>query len=115
MGVRNPAGAITRRGFLEGEKTASGITHGSSYPILNRNEKLEWVIGFQKHQRDAYVKQAPVFGYLMLGHFYTEVFRLFQIADTTNLNGMADVCMRLANQWRILQRSVRPVTVEIPR
>jgi hypothetical protein len=79
-------------------KTASGITHGSSYLILSRNEKLEWVIGFQKHRWDPYVKQAPVFGYLMLGHFYTEVFRLFQIADTTNLNEMADVCMRLANQ-----------------
>lgn len=79
-------------------KTASGITHGSSYPILSRNEKLEWVIRFQKHQWDRYVKESPVFGYLMLGHFYTEVFRLFQIPDTTNLNEMADVCMRLANE-----------------
>jgi hypothetical protein len=79
-------------------KTASGITHGSSHPILSRNEKLEWVIRFQKHQWDRYVKESPVFGYLMLGHFYTEVFRLFQIADTTKLNEMADVCMRLASQ-----------------
>jgi len=78
-------------------KTASGITHGSSYPILSRNEKLEWVIGFQKRKWDRYVKESPVFGYLMLGHLYTEVFRLFQIPDTTNLNDMADVCMRLAD------------------
>jgi hypothetical protein len=78
-------------------KTASGITHGSSYPILSRNEKLDWVICFQKHQWDHYVKESPVFGYLMLGHFCTEVFRLFQIPDTTNLNEMADVCMRLAD------------------
>lgn len=79
-------------------KTASGITHGSSYPILSRNEKLEWVIGFHKHQWDRYVKESPVFGYLILGHFYTEVFRAFQITDPTNLNEMADVCMRLANE-----------------
>jgi hypothetical protein len=44
------------------------------------------------------VKESPVFGYLMLAHFYTEVFRLFQIPDTTNLNEMADVSMRLANE-----------------
>ena len=78
-------------------KTASGITHGSSYPILSRDEKLEWVIRFQRNMWDRYVKESPVFGYLMLGHFYTEVFRLFQISDTTNLNEMANVCMRLAN------------------
>lgn len=78
-------------------KTASGITHGSSYPILSRNEKLEWVIRFQKHQWDRCVKDSPVFGYLMLGHFCTEVFRLFQIADTTNFNEMADVCLNLAS------------------
>jgi hypothetical protein len=39
-------------------KTASGITHGSSYPILTRNEKLEWVIQFQRHQWDRYVKES---------------------------------------------------------
>jgi Family of unknown function (DUF5677) len=78
-------------------KTASGITHGSSYPILSRDEKLEWVIRFQRNEWDRYVKESPVFGYLMLGHFYTEVFRLFHISDTTKLSEMADVCMRLAN------------------
>jgi hypothetical protein len=79
-------------------KTASGITHGSSYPILSRNEELEWVIGFQKHQWDRYRKESPVFGYLMLGHFYVEVFRLFQISDVANLNEMADVCVRLTRE-----------------
>jgi hypothetical protein len=79
-------------------KTASGITHGSSYPILSRNEKLEWVIGFQKHQWNRYVKESPAFGYLMLGHFYVEVFRHFQIADTSHLNEMSDVCVKLMNE-----------------
>jgi hypothetical protein len=79
-------------------KTASGITHGSSYPILSRNEGLEWVIGFQKHQWDRYVKESPVFEYLMLGQFYTEVFRVFEIVDTTYLDKMRDVCMRLTNE-----------------
>ncbi len=78
-------------------KTASGIIHGSSYPILSRNEKLEWVVAFQKHRWDRYVKESPIFGYLMLGIFYTEVFRLFQIADTTNLNELEGVCARLAD------------------
>ena len=79
-------------------KTASGITHGSSYPILSRDEKFEWVIGFQKKKWDRYVKESPVFGYLMLGHFYTEVFRLFQVSDTSNLDEMANVCMKLADE-----------------
>ena len=76
-------------------KTASGITHGSSYPILSLNEKREWVVGFQKGQWDRYVKESLVFGYSMLDLFYLDVFRLFQIADTINLNQMRDVCMRL--------------------
>jgi hypothetical protein len=76
-------------------KTASAITHGSSYPVLSRNKNLEWVIGFQKHQWDRYVKESLVLGYSMLTDFYNEVFRLFQIADSTNLNAMHDVCMKL--------------------
>jgi hypothetical protein len=80
-----------------GYKTASGIIHGSSYPILSRNEKLEWVVVFQKHRWDGYVKESPIFGYLMLGIFYREVFRFFQIADTTNLNELEGVCARLAD------------------
>lgn len=78
-------------------KTASGIVHGSSYPILSRNEDLEWVIGFQKHRWDRYVKESPVFGYLILGICYTEVFQFFQIADAANLHELARVCTRLAD------------------
>src|SRR5581483_4212225 len=66
-------------------KTASGITHGSSYPILSRDKKMEWVIGFERSKGNRYVKESPVFGYLMLVPFYMEVFRLFQIHDRSNL------------------------------
>jgi len=77
-------------------KTASGITHGSSYPILSRDKKMEWVIGFERSKWNRYAKESPVFGYLMLVPFYMEVFRLLQISDTSNLNEMADVSMKLA-------------------
>jgi hypothetical protein len=76
---------------------ASGIVHGSSYAILNRNEKDEWIIGFQKYRWDRYVKEAPVFGYLMLLPLYTEVSQLFQVADQRNLNEMEQVCVKLHN------------------
>ena len=78
-------------------KTASGITHGSSYPILSRSESLEWAIGFHRHNWDRYVKESPVLGYSMLCQFYIEVFPLLQIADTANLDEMAKVCARLTN------------------
>jgi len=78
-------------------KPASGIIHGSSYPILSMGENLEWIVAFQKHKWDRYLKESPVFGYSMLCQFYTEVFRLFQIADTTNLDEMDKLCTRLTN------------------
>lgn len=78
-------------------KTASGIVHGSSYPIMNRNENEEWAIGFQRHKWDRYVKESPVLGYSMLCQLYLEVFPFLQIGDTTNLNEMEKVCARLTN------------------
>jgi uncharacterized protein DUF5677 len=79
-------------------KTTSGITHGSSYPILSRNKKLEWVIGFNRAMWDRYIKESVFFGYLMLGQFFVEIFRLFQISDTAQLDAMADVCMKLMQE-----------------
>jgi len=77
-------------------KPASAIIHGSSYPILNRNDGPEWVIAFERQRWDRYVKGSPVYGYLMLRVFYAEVFRLFQIADTTHLGEMDEVCARFS-------------------
>ncbi len=78
-------------------KPASAITHGSSYPILSRNGNQGWEIGFQRHKWDRYVKESPVLGYSMLCQLYLEVFPLFQIADTTDLDEMAKVCARLTS------------------
>jgi Family of unknown function (DUF5677) len=76
-------------------KTTSGITHGSSYPILSRNENLGWAIGFRKQRWEVYLKESPAFGYSILWHLYQDVFRLFQITDTRNLDEMGKVCARL--------------------
>lgn len=78
-------------------KTASAISHGSSYPILSRNEKLEWVIGFKKEFWVRYEIESWRFGYLMLAPFFVEVFSLLQIRDLAHLDAMFDVGKRLVN------------------
>ena len=72
-------------------KTASAISHGGSYPILSRNEKLEWVIGFNKKNWERYEKESWRFGYLMLAPFFVEVFHLLWITDHAHLNAMFEV------------------------
>jgi Family of unknown function (DUF5677) len=78
-------------------KTASAISHGSSYPILSRNDKLEWVIGFKKEFWLRYERESWMFGYLMLAPFLVEVFGLLQIRDLTHLNAMFDVGNKFLN------------------
>lgn len=79
-------------------KTASAISHGSSYPILSRNEKLEWVIGFKKEFWVRYERESWRFGYLMLAPFLVEVFGLLQMRDLSHLNAMFDVGKKFLNE-----------------
>ena len=79
-------------------KVTSGITHGSSYPILSRDENLEWLIGFRRADWHRYVKESVVFGYLMLGYLFTEAFHLFYLTDVKTLDNMANIAMKLMSE-----------------
>jgi hypothetical protein len=79
-------------------KTASAISHGGSYPILSRSEKLEWVIGFKKENWARYEQESWRFAYIMLAPFLVEVFHLLWITDLTYLNTMFDVCKKFLNE-----------------
>ena len=81
--------------YLTYYKTTSGISHGSAYPILSRNEKPEWVIGFKKGFWVRCEKESWIFAYLMLGQLFVEVFQLFQIPEAAHLDATAGVCMKL--------------------
>jgi hypothetical protein len=78
-------------------KTTSAIIHGSSYPILSRNEKLEWVIGYKKEFWLRYENESWKFGYVMLAPFLAQVFLLFQIREISQLEAMFEVCNRYVN------------------
>jgi hypothetical protein len=78
-------------------KTTSGIVHGSSYPILSRNEKLEWVIGYRKEFWRRYEAESWKFGYIMLTPFFAQVFLLFAIKEIAQLEAMFEVCNRYVN------------------
>ena len=78
-------------------KTTSAIIHGSSYPILSRNEKLEWVIGYKKEFWLRYEHESWKFGYIMLAPFLAQVFLLFQIREISHLEKMFEVCGRYVN------------------
>jgi hypothetical protein len=79
-------------------KTASAISHGGSYPILSRNEKLEWVIGFKKENWERYEQESWRFGYLMLAPFFVEVFHLLWITDLSHLGAMFEVGKKFLNE-----------------
>lgn len=78
-------------------KTTSGITHGSSYPILSRNEKLEWVIGFKKEFWERYERESWMFAYVMLAPFLVEVFRVLEIKEISRVEAMFEVCNKFVN------------------
>ncbi len=72
-------------------KTASAISHGGSYPILSRNERLEWEIGFKKDNWTRYEQESWRFSYIMLAPLLVEVFHLLWITDLSHLNEMFEV------------------------
>ncbi|MCU1254578.1 MAG: hypothetical protein JWM83_877 [Candidatus Angelobacter sp.] len=96
--IAEAIGSQLERLYKTQYKTASAICHGSSYPILSRNEKLEWVIGFTKDNWVRYERESWRFGYLMLAPFLVEVFSLLQIRDLSHLNAMFDVGKKFLNE-----------------